>query len=65
MIVDGNKIKKLMDKNLFTVEDLSKESGIATKTIVNARNSSSVFPSTVRKLCAALKCEPADILPDD
>lgn len=65
MILDGNKVNRKMEENLYTATSLSKEKKIAYASISNARNGKGVSMGTVRKLCEAFNCKPADLLKDE
>lgn len=64
MNINGEKLSYEMGKNLMNIEMLSQASGISRVTlsrIINGR-AKNPRPDTVRALCEALHCEPADIL---
>ena len=56
------KLKEWRDRRALSQADLTKLSGVAQSTIVHIEHGSSARPSTVRKLAAALRVDPAELL---
>lgn len=65
MRLDPNKCKKKMAENCLDVSRLSEATGLSFKTISTAvRGMTEPHAKNVKKICEALKCEPAEILED-
>lgn len=64
--IDTKKLNNLIQENYYTYVDLMKLTGLSNTGLVKIRTGKSkvVHPSTLKKLCKVLKCEPNDILKD-
>lgn len=64
MKIDPDRLVYEMGKNLMNAEALSKASGVSRVTISRIINgkAKNPYPTTVKALCDALQCLPADIL---
>lgn len=60
--IDVSKFLIQMQKAVMTNEELAKAAGVNENTVSRIRCGYPARPSTVRKLCAALNCQPSDIL---
>ncbi len=56
-------LRRMRELAALSQDDLAKKSGVSRTSILRIeRLESSARPSTVRKLIAALKCEPVDLI---
>lgn len=66
MKISEEKLNKAMQRKLMTIQDIAKETGLNPNTIGRAR-AGQVAPRmrTIKKICAALDCDPEDILTEE
>lgn len=64
MGISPEKIKYQMNVNMLNNEMLAKETGLSPQTVSNLKMGkvADPRPSTMRALCAAFHCTPADLL---
>jgi transcriptional regulator with XRE-family HTH domain len=61
--VDGQKLQKLRERQLWLVGDLAEKSGVHRNTISKLENErGGSYPETIRKLAKALDVEPTELL---
>ena len=65
MKINTEKFTRLMVENFYNNDKLAKACGVAPVTISRIKTGKQEpHTETLRKLCEALKCSPADILQD-
>lgn len=63
LVVSKEKVRDLLLLKCWTVAELAEAAGVAYNTASNFVNNTGLpYPSTIKKICAALECNPADIL---
>lgn len=63
--IDTKKLNNLIQLHFLTYEELSKKTGLSMPGLQKIRTVGTVpRPSTLKKLCEVLNCEPNDILKD-
>lgn len=64
--IDTEKLNDLIQENYYTYEDLMELTGLSNTGLLKIRTGKTKVPrpSTLKKLCIVLKCEPSDILED-
>lgn len=66
MPIDQKRLEYQLSKNMLSGKDLAEKTGLSKMTISGIRSGKvkNPKPSTMRKLCEALHCEPADLIED-
>jgi transcriptional regulator with XRE-family HTH domain len=60
--LDVNKLKRLRNQRVWTIERLAAEAGVSKNTVSKAERGGSVYPSSVHKLASALGVEPSELV---
>jgi len=55
------RLREVRHREALSQEELAARSGVARSTIIKLEAGHDAWPSTVRKLAAALGCKPADL----
>ena len=63
MKVDGQKLRRLRNRQVWLIGDLAKKSGVHRNVISKLENSrGGAYPETIRKLARALDVDPAELI---
>lgn len=61
-VIKYDKLLKLMEKKGLSTYKIRKEKIISESTLQNIRNNGRITTDAIASLCAALNCQPGDIL---
>ncbi len=67
VVIDAEKLRRLREQRLLTLRELADSAGVSHNAIwlIESGRTHSTFPSTVRKLAAALGVEPQELLREE
>ncbi len=60
-----NRLRILRDRAALSQRELAAEAGVTPLTVLNLERGATARPSTMRKLAAALKVKPAELLDEE
>jgi transcriptional regulator with XRE-family HTH domain len=60
--VNGQRVRDLRQENVLTLRELADKSGVSKDTINRIERGHGAYPSTIRKLAAALGVEPRELV---
>lgn len=55
-------LKDYRRQQVLTIADLANQAGVSKNTVSKAENGGSIYPSTIRKLAAALGVAPSELI---